>query len=184
MVKLGDVFKITSGGTPEKKKIEYYQDGTIPWIKTGDLKGMYVTNNVECITELGLKNSSAKLFPRGTVLLAMYGATIGACSILPYEASTNQACAAFLPSDEVLPEYLYYFLLSKREFFVKDGVGGAQPNISAGYLKNIEFELIPIGEQKEVINRLKKIDEIIFMKEQQIKKLDSLKLALLHKNFG
>lgn len=184
MVRLGDVFKITSGGTPEKKKIEYYQDGTIPWVKTGDLKGMYVTNNVECITELGLKNSSAKVFPQGTVLLAMYGATIGACSILSYDASTNQACAAFLPSDKFLPEYLYYLLTSKKEKFIKDGVGGAQPNISAGYLKDVEIEQVSIEAQKEIVSSLSKVEIIIANRQQQLQKLDELVKARFVEIFG
>ena len=94
-MKLGDIFKISSGGTPDKKKKIYYENGTIPWIKTGDLKEKFVSNDVEQITLQGLNNCSAKLFPAGTVLVAMYGATIGACSILNYQASTNQACAAF-----------------------------------------------------------------------------------------
>lgn len=184
MVKLGEVFKITSGGTPEKKKIEYYQDGTIPWVKTGDLKEMYVTDKVECITELGLKNSSAKLFPKGTVLIAMYGATIGACSILSFEATTNQACAAFLPNDELLPEYLYYFLSSKKESFIKDGVGGAQPNISAGYLKNVEILKVAVEKQRAVIGSLSRIENVITRRKQQLQKLDELVKARFVEMFG
>lgn len=183
-MKLGEIFKITSGGTPEKKKIEYYENGTIPWIKTGDLKGRYVSEEVECITELGLENSSAKILSKGTVLLAMYGATIGACSILDYEASTNQACAAFLPDDKVLPEYLYYYLASKKEDFIKDGVGGAQPNISAGYLKNVDFDLISIGEQEAIVLCLGKVETIIEKRKQQLQKLDELVKARFVEMFG
>ena len=184
MVKLGDVFKITSGGTPEKNKIEYYINGTIPWIKTGDLKGRYVSKEVECITEIGLENSSAKLFPEGTVLLAMYGATIGACSILGYEGSTNQACAAFLPNKKVLPEYLYYYLSSKKENFIKDGVGGAQPNISAGYLKNVDFNLLSMNEQEEIVSCLDKVENVIGKRKQQLQKLDELVKARFVEMFG
>ena len=137
-------FQLTSGGTPNKKNASYYENGTIPWVKTGDLKERYVPVGIECITKEGLDNSSAKLFPPKTVLVAMYGATIGACSILAYEAATNQACAAFLPNEDVLPTCLYYFLSSKKEQFMHDGVGGAQPNISAGYLKEVEFSVVPL----------------------------------------
>ena len=147
MARLGDIFTISSGGTPNKIEASYYANGTIPWVKTGDLKDKYVPEGIECITEEGLNNSSAKLFPKDTVLVAMYGATIGACSFLPYEAATNQACAAFLPCDDVIPEYLFYFLSGRKDQFIKDGVGGAQPNISAGYLKNVKFELVSLGEQ-------------------------------------
>jgi len=174
MARLGDIFTISSGGTPNKNEKSYYVNGTIPWVKTGDLKDKYVHKGIECITEEGLNNSSAKLFPKDTVLVAMYGATIGACSILSYEASTNQACAAFLPREDVFPEYLYYFLSSKKELFVKDGVGGAQPNISAGYLKNVKFKLISLDEQQKVIDRLSKVDDLISFRKQQLSKLDEL----------
>ena len=174
MARLGDIFTISSGGTPNKNETSYYESGTIPWIKTGDLKGKYVSKEVEYITEEGLNNSSAKLFPNNTVLVAMYGATIGACSMLPYEASTNQACAAFLPCEDVIPEYLYYFLNSKKDQFIKDGVGGAQPNISAGYLKNVNFDFVLLDEQKKIIDVLNKVDNLISSREQQLSKLDEL----------
>ena len=149
-VKIGKVLKVTSGGTPSRKKPEYYEDGDIPWIKTGDLKYRFIVKPSECITELGLKNSSAKLFPPKTVLLAMYGATIGACSILKIEASTNQACAALLPSKECDENYLYYFLKSKRSDLIGKGVGGAQPNISGGIIKDTKIPLPSLEEQKKI----------------------------------
>lgn len=184
MARLGDVFTITSGGTPDKKKSEYYANGTIPWVKTGDLKNQYVPTGIECITEKGLNYSSAKLFPPNTVLVAMYGATIGACSILPYEASTNQACAAFLPNEKVMPTYLYYFLSSKKEQFVKDGVGGAQPNISAGYLKNVQFNLIPMQQQINIVSILDKVSELIALRKEQLAKLDQMVKSRFVEMFG
>ena len=184
MEKLGDLFIIASGGTPSKNKSEYYENGTIPWIKTGDLKEKYVSSNVEHISEKGLNNSSAKIFPENTVLLAMYGATIGACSILPFKASTNQACAAFLPNEKVLPEYLYYFLCSKKENFIKDGVGGAQPNISAGYLKNVDFEFVDLCEQRKIITIMNSVDKIIEWRKQQLSKLDELVKSRFVELFG
>ena len=184
MARLGDVFTITSGGTPDKKKSEYYTNGTIPWVKTGDLKSQYVPVDIEYITEEGLNNSSAKRFPPNTVILAMYGATIGACSILPYEASTNQACAAFLPNENVMPTYLYYFLSSRKEQFIKDGVGGAQPNISAGYLKNVQFAPIPIQQQQKIVEKLDKVNELIFLRKEQLSKLDELVKSRFIELFG
>ena len=184
MAKLGEVFTIASGGTPDKKKPLHYENGTIPWVKTGDLKTQYVPEGIECITEEGLDNSSAKLFPPNTVLVAMYGATIGACSILPYEAATNQACAAFLPNENVLPTYLYYFLSSKREQFVKDGVGGAQPNISAGYLKNVQFGLIPMQQQIDIVEKLDKVEKLIVLRKEQLAKLDRLVKSRFIELFG
>ena len=184
MAKLGEVFTIASGGTPDKKKPFYYENGTIPWVKTGDFKTQYVPTGIDCITEEGLNNSPAKLFPPNTVLVAMYGATIGACSILSYEAATNQACAAFLPNENVLPTYLYYFLLSKRDQFVKDGVGGAQPNISAGYLKNVQFDLVPVRQQEVIVERLDEIENLIALRKEQLAKLDQLVKSRFIELFG
>jgi type I restriction enzyme S subunit len=124
------------------------------------------------------------LFPKDTVLVAMYGATIGACSILPYEASTNQACAAFLPREDVFPEYLYYFLNSKKDQFVKDGVGGAQPNISAGYLKNVNFDFVSLDEQKTIIDILNKVDSLISLRKLQLSKLEELVKSRFIEMFG
>ncbi|MBQ8171805.1 MAG: restriction endonuclease subunit S [Oscillospiraceae bacterium] len=183
-VRLGDLFSISSGGTPNKKNPEYYINGDIPWIKTGDLKGKYISNEIEYITEDGLINSSAKIFPRNTVLVAMYGATIGACSILPFDASTNQACAAFLPNDRVIPEYLYYFLCSKKEKFIQDGVGGAQPNISAGYLKKVEIEELSLNQQKQIAATLDQVTDLINKRKQQLEKLDELVKSRFIEMFG
>ncbi|WOQ86411.1 restriction endonuclease subunit S [Vibrio cholerae] len=159
-VTLGDLFKISSGGTPSRREKSYYDNGDIPWIKTGDLHKCRIQQASEYITQLGLDKSSAKLFPKGTVLLAMYGATIGACSILDIEAATNQACAAFLPNEKVDTNYLYYFLISKKNDFIRDGVGGAQPNISATYLKTVSFPLPPLETQKKIAAVLEKADQL------------------------
>ena len=184
MARLGDIFVITSGGTPNRKKNEYYDNGTVPWVKTGDLKEKYVPFEVDCITEEGVKNSSAKRFPIGTVLVAMYGATIGACSILPYEATTNQACAAFLPNASVQSDYLYYFLCSKKEQFIKDGVGGAQPNISASYLKKVEMFVPSFEEQRRIVESLDGVDSLLSLRKQQLAKLDELVKSQFVEMFG
>lgn len=172
-VKLGDIFEIGSGGTPSKSHPEYY-GGDIPWVKTGDLKSEYLYEVEDFITEEGLKNSSAKLYEPDTVLIAMYGATIGATSILKMDACTNQACAAFKKNNKVIPEYLYYFLKSQKVKFVKDGVGGAQPNISAGYLKKVEMELPSLDEQRAIVEVLDKTTNIMVMRNQEIASLDNL----------
>jgi len=149
-VLIGDLLSVSSGGTPSRKKSEYFVQGTIPWVKTGELKGKFANKPSECISQLGLDNSSAKLFPPKTVLLAMYGATIGACSILEFEAATNQACAALLPNDECNEVYLYYYLCSIKDDLIRKGVGGAQPNISAGLIKKIKIPLPPLVEQQKI----------------------------------
>ena len=182
-VKLGDIFEIGSGGTPSKAHPEYY-GGEIPWVKTGDLKSKYLYEAEDFITNDGLKNSSAKMYEPDTVLIAMYGATIGATSILKMFACTNQACAAFRKNDKVIPEFLYYFLKSRKERFIKDGVGGAQPNISAGYLKKVEIELPPLEEQQVIVNILDKASSIILGKKYEIQLLDELVKARFVEMFG
>ena len=182
-VKLGDMFEIGSGGTPSKTHPEYY-GGDIPWVKTGDLKSEYLYEVEDFITEEGLNNSSAKVYDTDTVLIAMYGATIGATSILKMSACTNQACAAFKKNEKVIPEYLYYFLKSQKEKFVRDGVGGAQPNISAGYLKKVEMELPSLEEQKVIVEILDKISEIVLKRNQEIQVLDDLIKARFVEMFG
>lgn len=170
---LGEIFEIGSGGTPSKTHPEYY-GGSIPWVKTGDLKDEYLYSVEDCITEEGLKSSSAKMYQPGTVLIAMYGATIGATSILKIDACTNQACAAFKPSKDVMPEYLYYFLRSKKQKFISDGVGGAQPNISAGYLKKVSIDIRTIEEQEKIVTVLDKLNAVIKKRQREIDELDNL----------
>ena len=184
MAKLGELYKITSGGTPSRNHSEYYEDGTIPWVKTGDLKDKYLFETDEKISQLGLENSSARIYLKNTVLLAMYGATIGATSILKIDAATNQACAAFSPREDTLPEYLYAFLESQKDKFIKDAVGGAQPNLSAGYLKTIEFKLPSLEQQTRITRNLSKIDELLLLRKQQIAKLDELVKARFVEMFG
>ena len=183
-IPLGDIFKISSGGTPSRKESSYYEGGNIAWIKTGDLHNKRIFEASEYITQKGLDNSSAKLFPKGTVLVAMYGATIGACSILEIEAATNQACAAFLPSDQVDTLYFYYFLKSKKNDFVRDGVGGAQPNISSTYLKMVTIPLPPLETQKQIAAVLEKADQLRKDCQQMEQELNSLAQSIFIDMFG
>ena len=124
------------------------------------------------------------MYEADTVLIAMYGATIGATSILKINACTNQACAAIKKNEQVIPEYLYYFLRSKKKKFVKDGVGGAQPNISAGYLKKVEMELPSIEDQRVIVDILEKISDIVIKRKQEIQSLDNLIKARFVEMFG
>ncbi|GAA72142.1 type I restriction enzyme, S subunit [Pseudoalteromonas sp. BSi20439] len=181
---MGDIFKITSGGTPSRKKKEYYEGGTIHWVKTGDLHHKYVESASEFITQEGLDGSSTRLYPKGTVLLAMYGATIGACSILNVEACTNQACAAFTPNEKIDLEYFYYLMKDCKSDFVKAGSGGAQPNISASFLKEFEIPLPPLDEQKRIAAILDKADTIRRKRQQAIKLADDFLRSVFLDMFG
>lgn len=143
-----------SGGTPSRKNEDYY-GGDIPWFKTGDLGNKVIKNPSEFITELGLKNSSAKLFSKGSVAIAMYGATIGKTSILGIDATTNQACAVGNPKHNITTsEFLYYLLLNEKDNFIAKGKGGAQPNISQALIKEHVVYFPPFAEQKEIVDRL------------------------------
>lgn len=143
-----------SGGTPSRNHDEYY-NGNIPWIKTGDLGPKIITNASEYITDAGVKNSSAKFFPKGSVSIAMYGATIGKTSILGIDATTNQACAVGTPLEGVTSTlFLYYFLLNEKNAFIKKGKGGAQPNISQTVIKEHIIYLPPLAEQKIITEKL------------------------------
>lgn len=143
-----------SGGTPSRSHDEYY-NGNIPWIKTGDLGPKLITEASEYITDAGVKNSSAKYFPKGSVAIAMYGATIGKTSILGIDATTNQACAVGTPIKDITSSiFLYYFLLNEKNTFIKKGKGGAQPNISQAVIKEHPLSLPPYAEQKIITEKL------------------------------
>ncbi|BEN62015.1 restriction endonuclease subunit S [Serratia marcescens] len=143
-----------SGGTPSRSYDEYY-NGNIPWIKTGDLGPQLITEASEYITDAGVKNSSAKYFPKGSVAIAMYGATIGKTSILGIDATTNQACAVGTPIEGITSSiFLYYFLLNEKNAFIKKGKGGAQPNISQAVIKEHPLCLPPYAEQKIIAEKL------------------------------
>ena len=145
-VELGKIGRWQSGSTPNRLNKAYY-GGNIPWLKTGDLNDGYITHIPEYITEKALNETSVKLNPIGSVLIAMYGATIGKIGILTFAATTNQACCACDVFEGIEKEYLFYFLLSHKEEFIKLGGGGAQPNISKEKIVSTYIPLPPNAEQ-------------------------------------
>ena len=160
---LGNIGIWQSGGTPSRSNKSYY-GGNIPWLKTGDLNDGLITNIPESITEEAVANSSAKINPTGSVLMAMYGATIGKLGILTFPATTNQACSACIEYYAITQYYLFYFLLSHRDIFIAKGGGGAQPNISKEIIVNTAIPLPPLPEQERIIIEIERwfafIDEI------------------------
>jgi type I restriction enzyme S subunit len=148
--KLGSLFETTSGGTPLSTIKAFYDGGSIPWIMSGE-----VCENVKeatrFITEVGLSNSSAKIFPKRTVLVAMYGATAGEVGILNIEACTNQAVCGILPNQNYLPRFLYFLLLWHREALVSQATGNAQPNISQAKIRDLDIPVIGLSEQKRIV---------------------------------
>ncbi|MBO5017455.1 MAG: restriction endonuclease subunit S [Alistipes sp.] len=169
---LGDVGKWQSGATPSRLCKEYY-GGDIPWLKTGDLNDGYITDIPEYITQKALKETSVKLNPAGSILIAMYGATIGKVGILTFPATTNQACCACVEYEATDQQYLFYFLLSHKENFIRQGGGGAQPNISKEKIVETLLPLPPFNEQKRIVNEVEKWFSIIDKIESSTIELES-----------
>ena len=163
---LGHIGIWQSGGTPSRSNKSYY-GGNIPWLKTGDLNDGLITDIPENITEEAVANSSAKLNPVGSVLIAMYGATIGKLGILTFPATTNQACCACIQYDAVIQDYLFYFLLSQKNEFIAKGGGGAQPNISKEIIVRTMIPIPPLAEQERIVCRIKRWFALIDQIEQE-----------------
>lgn len=166
--RLGEIFQTTSGGTPNRS-ISKYWNGSITWYKSGELNdGLLSDNSQEKITELGLKESSATLFPEGTLLIAMYGATAGKLGILGRDATTNQAVCGFYKNQLIETKYLFNFLMANRSKIISESWGMSQPNISQTYLKNFVFALPPIDEQKSIVEKVKDLMETVEQLKSEI----------------
>jgi type I restriction enzyme S subunit len=158
---LEEITRITSGGTPLRSRAEYYT-GEIPWVKTGELNDGIILESEEHITQQAVDDSSAKLFPIGTLLIAMYGQgkTRGRTGILGIPATTNQACCAIFPDPEIfLPHYLQFWFRSMyRDLRQKSEMrGGNQPNLNAGMIKALRPPLPPIPEQRRIVAHLDEV---------------------------
>ena len=152
-VRLGSVTRVTAGGTPSRDETGYW-GGEIPWIKTGELRDGDIDNAEETITQAGIENSSAKLFPPNTVLVALYGQgqTRGRTGRLLISAATNQACCAVLPDPAILDAlYVQLWLRSLYLELREEAQGGAQPNWNGGMIKNLEIVIPPLLEQREIV---------------------------------
>jgi type I restriction enzyme S subunit len=155
--RLGELYQTTSGGTPLRSNFEYW-NGNIKWYKSGELNDSFLSiNSKELISEKGLKESSATLFPSGTLLIAMYGATAGKLAILNNEATTNQAICGFYKNSHLSTLYLFNYLLSNRSKMIKESWGMSQPNISQTYLRNFVFALPPYEEQNAIVEKIENL---------------------------
>ena len=170
--KLGDVCKIISGGTPDRKNEEYWKNGTIPWVKTTELQNNELSDIGEYITKKGLEESAAKIVPANTILLAMYGQgkTRGMTAFLQIEASTNQACACILPTDskELTQRFIWYFLIMNYENIRNLAVGCNQLNLNSNLVKNIQLPVPPISLQNTFAAFVQQIDKSKFVLQQQM----------------
>lgn len=183
-VKLGAVIKTISGGTPSKSHSEYYKGGTIPWLTRGEANAGIITSVKTFITEEGMKNSSAKMVPANSVVIAMYGATAGVTGILRLSTTTNQAVCSLLPNDQYIPEYLYHAVSMKKGWMISQCKGGGQPNISQAIIKDMDIIDAPMTAQIEFSDFVKQIEK---SKSTVQKALDEAQLlfdSLMQKYFG
>ena len=155
-IRVGDIGSWGSGATPSRTNPAYY-GGSIPWLKTGDLNDGFIKEVPEYITELALEKTSVRLNPVGSVLMAMYGATIGKLGILEIPVTTNQACCSCIPYAGMYNKYLFYYLMSMRKTYIGMAEGGAQPNISKEKIVNSLIPLPPAEEQKRIVAKIEEL---------------------------
>jgi len=179
VVKLGDVAKTASGGTPSRKNPEYF-GGKIHWVKSGELNDSLVSCTEETLTEMGIINSNARVFPKGTLLIAMYGATAGKVGILECEAASNQAVCAVFPQKILSSNFLFYVFMYRRSKLFSERYGGAQPNISQTVIKAFNIPLPPLHEQHEIVRILQAVDKKLQAEEARKQALEALFKALLN----
>lgn len=185
-LKIGRSFKkIGSGTTPKSGSEVYYENGNINWLNTGDLNDSYITETNKKITEAALSEfSTLKLFPKNSIVIALYGATIGKLGLLQIETTTNQACCVLSDSEDIENRYLFYFLLSAREFIISKAYGGGQPNISQDLIKQLYITSPTKKEQKQIIQYLDHqtaiIDQLIQKKEKLIELLKEKRQAVIN----
>ncbi|HEX2837098.1 MAG TPA: restriction endonuclease subunit S [Phycisphaerales bacterium] len=183
---IGMIADTSTGGTPSRARPDFF-GGDVPWVKSGELGDSVVSRTEETISDAGLDNSSAKVFPAGTLCIALYGATVGKVGVLGIPAATNQAvCAMFLPSG-INTRFAFYYLISIRSKLVALGKGGAQPNISNGIVRATEFPIPPVAEQAEIVaevdRRLSVADAAETQVEHALQRAARLRQAILKRAF-
>ena len=167
VVKIQDIAQTYSGGTPTSTNRAYYDDGNIPWINSGELNSPIITSSSNYITEEGLNNSSAKLYPSNTVLVALYGATAGKVSLLSFEACSNQAICGVMPKEKFMTTYIQFYLSSLYEYFIILSSGSARDNISQDVIKNTYLsipEYVLLKNYSDIVNPI--INKIIAKKQE------------------
>lgn len=171
VIKLGDICKTMSGGTPSRHKNEFY-NGSIPWIKSGELKDSIIKETEESISRKAIEESSAKIVPSGSLLVALYGANVGKLGLLDIDAATNQAVCSIMCGNYVSREYLFHYLRFIREEIIRSGKGGAQNNISQEIIRNLKLPLPPLKEQDRIIEKIK---ELFTQVDEGVKRLKEIR---------
>lgn len=178
-IKLGDAITTTSGGTPSRKNPEYY-DGNYGWVKSKELNCSFIIDTEEKITEQAISKSAAKMLPKKTVLIAMYGATVGQYALLSSSMACNQAVCALLPNENYPYTYLFMFAKNKKEELINKAVGSAQQNISQVLIKDLDIsnDILKIKQFHTIVNPF---FETIEKNQQEITRLTTLRDTLLPK---
>ncbi|HII67863.1 MAG TPA: hypothetical protein HA302_07680, partial [Thermococcaceae archaeon] len=187
-VRLGDIAELKAGGTPSRRVKEYWENGTIPWVKISDIPDSgLVEKTEEKITELGLKNSSAKLLSPGTILFSIF-ATISKVGILKIPAATNQAIVGIIPKISIDRGYLFYSLKYFGQELVYQGRGGVQDNINMRILSKLKIPLPPIEEQKRIVAKLdevhRRLEEAKRLAREAREEAERLMASALHEVFS
>ena len=186
MMKISNIFNnIGSGTTPKSSNEEYYIDGDVNWLITGDLNDDYIYETSTQITTKALHDvSSLKIYPQDSLVIAMYGATIGKLGLLKVKTCTNQACCVLSKSNNLNIKYAYYWFLGYRNEIISLSYGGGQPNISQDVIKNLRIIVPPLNEQKQIVNYLDNeitnINDTISKINENIKLLEEYKSSLIH----
>ena len=185
-VAVKEITEVISGGTPDRKNNAYWENGTVPWVKTTELQNNRLSDIGEYITEKGLNESSAKIVPEGTVLIAMYGQgkTRGMTAILDVPASTNQACACLLPSEKIESEYLWQYMIMSYDRLRNLAQGGNQPNLNGNMIKNFTVLIPSKDKQIEFVEFVKQVDKSKVVIKQELEKNQLLFDSLMQEYFG
>jgi len=184
-LKVSDFCKTGSGGTPSTNQKNLYYGGNIPWVKSGELMDDALNSTEESLTELGLKESSAKWVPSGAVLVAMYGATVGRTAYLSIDATTNQAICHIIPDSKIADgKFIWYLIRSRFNELLTKRAGGAQPNINQQIIKNTILHLPPPSEQKRIVEILDQADALRKKRAEADKIAERIIPALFYKMFG
>lgn len=179
--RLADICLTKTGGTPSRKNPNYFT-GAIPWVKSGELEDGIITKTEESITDQAVAESNAKVFPKGTLLMAMYGATVGKLGRLSMDAATNQAICAFFPKSELDSDYLWHYLRAIRGKLLHSSFGAAQPNISQTLIKALDVPAPPLAEQRRLVARIEtltsRLEQAREARQVALAEVDTLRQAL------
>ena len=182
---LGEFCRTGSGGTPSRSKPEYYDAGTVPWVKSGELRDSIILDTAEKISEVATRETNARPVPKNAVLVAMYGATVGKTAILGIEATTNQAVCHIIPNDQTANfRFVWYAVRSCLDQLLSKRVGGAQPNISQGIIRDTIIPVPPLTEQERIVTLLDEADELRKLRAQADHRTAALVPSLFQEMFG